>query len=157
LITLLLQQGEEVCQSVIGKRYLQSLEDKNYGVFAASKLFGYVTRSHPPSLCAFALTQERITPGGIRYVYLDVLCARKNLKLGTMLFHEVLNHYRKYNEGFDKRSSARFQFLELRALPSVVGYYLKQGFRWGSPRFDRLYVLLQGENAEDGLYMHLFF
>lgn len=163
LLQTLFKQGEDVCQSRISTDYLLGKEDKHYGIFVADRIFifssGYRVKGRRRSnlqrvICAYALTQEREFKNTLpaRYVYLDVLCSRQNVGLGAMLLKQIFTYYQEYNQQ-ERDVTKHFYFIEIRALPSIIPYYLKQGFEFGSPRFAQPYVLLQGETLEDGLHM----
>jgi hypothetical protein len=105
-------------------------------------------------VCGFALVQEKAYINEffetIPYVYLDVLCSRREAKLGSVLLQNILDHFNWRN---NLRPRDKYKFLEIRALPALVGYYWKRGFQFGSPRFKKPYVLLENEEPADGLHM----
>jgi hypothetical protein len=158
------KQCFEVCQRVIPEDYILGEMNHSYGLPAASRVFVYVhspieekrkTRSKSSAevrsifICAFALLQERNFETKEnklnKYVYLDLLCARANTGLGGILLEDVISYYR----------SKQFLFLEIRALPGLIQYYLRKGFKFGSPRFSDFFLLLEGEDFEDGVHMYL--
>jgi hypothetical protein len=171
-VQLLLREGENVCRKVISADYLAGEESKT-GLSSVDRLFVYwgsykkvlpkyrtkvVTLKRDPLrnvVCAFAMTQEKEynnQQGKVKYVYLDVLCSRKDIALGSKLLQEVIHFYQLYNE---RNPEYSFAHMEIRSLPALTQYYQKRGFAWGSPRFSKPYVLLEGEDIRDGLHMYL--
>lgn len=160
-ILLLIREGEEVCRRFIGTSYLKGEESKEYGVLASDRIFLYMNQYVPSKraksrtlICAFALTQERFLPSDEgKYVYLDILCAREGSFLGSPLLSAVLEFYENQNRLNQEHPKDKYLFVEIRALPALVDYYVKKGFRWSSPRFKNEVVLLRGEDPSDGLHM----
>lgn len=97
------------------------------------------------TICGFALIQHR-TSGSHDYLYLDVLCSRALTSLGGILLETILERLNR---------DSHYDYIELRALPALISYYQKFGFKEGSPRLLAGETLFQGEEYEDGIHMYI--
>ena len=104
-------QLEEVCQGQIKQRYIEYTVKHNVDYILLLKVKGLVV--------SYALLKERMSSTGVKYMYIDILCARK--------FSSTGRHMLLAAEEFSLRKGVKFT--NLSSLPEVTGFYSKMGYK----------------------------
>lgn len=107
-------QLEDVCQGVLDKDYIKLVLD-GYEVDVSHVVLLKVKNL----VISFAVLTEKFTPKGEKYMYIDILCARKYSGTGKYMLLAA--------EDVALRQGVRFASLS--AVFEAIGFYEKMGYR----------------------------
>ena len=135
--TWIVKQVFDVCQCSISFPFLSNL------IYFEGPKHLWIMYEENKEIQALAFLHEETHKKSSPYLRLDALCSRtKGSGLGSLLLKKVIQTY----------STQSFPILAVRALPNVIPFYTKFGFRMGHPFYPKK-NLLSREREMDGLHM----
>lgn len=110
-----LSQVTDTCQGSLGRDFISTVLDGNGD---DDKVSHVIVLTFNKLLISFALLTEKLTEMGAKYMYIDVLCARKHSSVGKTVLSAA--------ESFSLRRGIKFTSLS--SLFESIGFYSKMGY-----------------------------
>jgi len=106
------EQLDDVCQGQISAGYVKNaIKKDDVSYILLLKVKGLIV--------SYALLTEKVSSVGVKYMYIDVICARK--------FSSTGRHMLEASENFSLRKGV--SFVNLSSVSGAIGFYSKMGYR----------------------------